>query len=142
LSEKVIVRQNKNFEVDFWAVDPNQPDSEDYQPVHGLHEITPYGMMLVSIATCNAQVVLSYAGNHGYKLDEVEFHMRYERTYQEDCDNCDQISKYEEEIYKQVKFIGDLNKSDQQKLFKISHQCPIDRIFKQGIEIQTELDLE
>lgn len=57
MSEQVIVRQYKSFETRFWAVDPNQPDSEDFQPVERLHELTPYSMLLVSIAACTAQVV-------------------------------------------------------------------------------------
>jgi uncharacterized OsmC-like protein len=140
MSEKVIVRQNKNYEIGFWAVDPNQPDSDDYQPVHGLHEVTPYGMMLVSLAACTAQVVLSYAEYHDVELDEVEFHVAYERVYREDCDDCENIDRYEEAINERIKFIGNLSDAEKQKLFKIAHQCPIDKMFRQGIQINSELD--
>jgi putative redox protein len=139
MTEKIIVRQNKSFEVGFWAVDPNQPDSDDYQPVQGLHEVTPYGMMLVSLATCTAQVVLSYAQHHGVNLDEVEFRLQYERFYQEDCENCENINQYGEKIHKAITFLGDLTEVEKMKLFRIAHQCPIEKIFKQGIEINSEL---
>jgi uncharacterized OsmC-like protein len=138
MAEKVIVRQNKNYEVGFWAVDPEKPDSDDYSSVHGLHELTPYGMMLVSLATCTAQIVLAYAENHNVPLDEIEFHMGYERNYLEDCDNCEQINQYEEHIIENIEFIGELSKDQKEKLFKIAHLCPIAKIFQQGINIQTE----
>ena len=64
MTEKMIIRQNKDWQVGFWATDPNDPESEEFQPVHGLHEITPYGMMLASLGSCTAQVVLSYAQHH------------------------------------------------------------------------------
>jgi len=139
MSEKIIVRQNKDYQVEFEAVDPHQPDSEDFQPVHGLHEITPYGMMLVSLATCTAQVVLSYANHHGLKLEQVEFRMEYDRVYQEDCDNCQHINQYHEIITEQITFQGDLSSQEREKLFKIAHQCPIEKIFRNGIEIKSEL---
>jgi putative redox protein len=140
MSEKVIVRQNKNYEVGFWTVDPNQPDSDDYQPVQGLHEITPYGMMLVSLATCTAQVVLPYAHHHAVDLEEIEFRLTYDRIYQEDCENCEHIHEYKEEINEQITFYGDLSQSEKEKLFKIAHQCPIEKIFRGGIDIHSELN--
>jgi len=142
MAEKVIVRQNKNFEVGFWAVDPNQPDSDDYQHVHGLHEITPYGMMLVSLGTCTAQVLFSYAQHHDVNLEEVEFHLSYDRVYKEDCEDCENIDRYEERIYEEVALFGDLSDSEKEKLFKISHQCPIEKMFRNGIEINSELNMD
>jgi putative redox protein len=140
MSEKIIVRQNNKYEVGFWAVDPNQPDTDEYQPVQGLHEITPYGMMLVSLATCTAQVVLPYAQHHGVDLEEVEFRLTYDRTYKEDCENCEHINEYKEEINEQITFHGELSESEKEKLFRIAHQCPIEKIFRGGITIHSELN--
>jgi len=139
MTEKIIVRQYKDYQVEFEAVDPHQPDSENYQAVHGLHEITPYGMMLVSLATCTGQVVLSYANHHGLDLEQVEFRMRYDRDYREDCDNCQHTGQYQEIISEQITFQGGLSSQEEEKLFKIAHQCPIEKIFRQGIEIKSAL---
>lgn len=142
MSEKVIVRQNKNYEVGFWAVDPNQPDSQDYQPVQGLHEVTPYGMMLISLATCTAQVLFPYAQHHDVALDEIEFSLTYDRIYQEDCENCQQINQFDEEINEEITFFGELSDSEKEKLFKIAHHCPIEKIFRDGIDIHSELNMD
>ena len=139
MAEKVIIRQNKNYEVGFWAVDPNVPDSDDYSSVHGLHELTPYGMMLVSLANCTAQIVLAYAENHNVPLDEVELRMKYERDYNDDCENCETSNQFEEQITEKIEFIGELSTEQKEKLFKIAHLCPIAKIFEQGIDIETKL---
>lgn len=140
MSEKIIARQNKNYEIGFWAVDPNEPDTDNYQAVQGLHEVTPYGMMLISLASCTAQIVFSYAQHHDVALEEVEFHLAYERGYSKDCDDCEHIDRYEEEINERIKFSGNLSKAEKQRLFKIAHQCPIEKMFRQGIAINSELD--
>jgi uncharacterized OsmC-like protein len=143
VSERIIVRQNKDNQIGFWAVDPNGPDSEEYHPVHALYELTPYGLMLVSLASCTAQVVFSYAQYHEVALDEVELHMAYERVYGKDCDDCENIDQYEEEIHERIKFGGEkLSDAEKEKLFRIAHQCPIDKMFRHGIEIRSELDQE
>jgi putative redox protein len=130
---------NNRYETGFWSIDPNQPEAEDFQPVQGLHELTPYGMLLASLASCTAQVVLTYAQHHDIPLEEVELHQAYQRHYQEDCENCEDIDRYDEHIQEQIAFVGDLDAGQREKLFKIAHQCPIAKMFETGIEIHTEL---
>lgn len=139
MSEKVIVRQTQDYQIEFQAVHPDQPDPGDFQSVHALHEITPYGMMLVSLATCTGQVVLSYANHHGLNLQEVELRVEYDRIYKDDCDNCQQIEQYVEIISEEIRFTGDLSQEERKKLFRIAHQCPIKKIFQDGIKIEAEL---
>lgn len=139
MSEKVIVRQNSRFETGFWAVDPNLPDSDDFEPVEHLHELTPYGMLLASLANCTAQVVHAYAHNHNIPLREVELREVYHRSYREDCDNCEDIDRYEEHIEEQIAFQGEFKEETREKLFKIAHQCPIMKMLETGIEIESEL---
>jgi uncharacterized OsmC-like protein len=139
MPERVIVRLNKRFETGFWSVDPSQPDSKDFQPVERLPELTPYGMLLASIASCTAQVVITYAQHHDIPLEEVELQQAYHRNYKEDCDNCEDIDRYDEHILEQIAFVGDLNPDQREKLFNIAHQCPIAKMFQTGIPIETEL---
>lgn len=142
MSEKIVVRQNKHYQVEFWASDPREPKSDEVEQISGLHEVTPYGMMLLSIATCTAQVVLSFAQHHGLNLEEVTLELEYHRDFQQDCDDCEEIEQYEEHITEQIRFSGDLSDKDKEKLFIVSHHCPIQKIFKQGIEIKSFLSTE
>jgi uncharacterized OsmC-like protein len=139
MSEKVIIKQNNQYQTNFWAIDPNKPGSEEFKPVERLHELTPYGMLLASLADCTAQVVHAYAHNHNIPLREVELREAYHRNYREDCDNCEDIDHYEEHIEEQIAFQGELNEDTREKLFKIAHQCPIMKMLETNIEIESEL---
>jgi uncharacterized OsmC-like protein len=142
MSEKIILRQNKQYEVGFWYTDPNQPDNEDFQPVQGLYEVTPYGMMLFSLAGCTAQVLLSYASYHNISLDEVIIRADYERNYKDDCDDCENINEFDEKIIERIVLQGNLDERTRKKLFQIAHQCPIDKMFRSGIAIDSNLTEE
>jgi putative redox protein len=139
MSEKVIVRQNKHYQVEFWASDPREPESDEVEQIGGLHEVTPYGMMLVSIATCTAQVVLAFAQHHDIDLEDVTLELEYQRDYDQDCEDCEEIEEFQERITEQISFSGDLSSKEEEKLFRIAHQCPIQKIFEEGIEIQSSL---
>ncbi len=139
MSEKVIVRMNTNFEVGIWAVNPNEPDLDNFEPINQIYELTPYGMMLASLADCTGQVVISYARHHDVGLQEVELKAEYERVFKDDCDACEGIDRYDEYIQEQISFHGNLSTKDRMKLLKIAHQCPIYQMFLQGIDIRSEL---
>lgn len=139
MSEKLIVRQNANFEFGIWAVNPNLPDDDDFKPVSHIFELTPYGMMLAANATCTTQVVFSYAQHHAVDLELMEIKIEYKRRFKEDCENCEGIDRYEEHIEEKVSFSGELNEEEREKLYHIAHQCPIHKMYEHGIEIRTSL---
>jgi putative redox protein len=138
VAEKVIVRMNRDYEVGFWYVNP-ESDRDDFQTVHGLHEVTPYGMMLISLASCTAQILLSYAQNHSVDLEDVALRLVYERVYAQDCEDCEDIEHYKEHITQEIALNGDLSDKEREKLFRIAHQCPIEKMFIEGIPIDTEM---
>jgi uncharacterized OsmC-like protein len=139
MSEKVLVRQKNNYETEFHAADPEAPGSDKLEHVRYIQDLTPYGMLLAGLASCTAVVVNTYAQYHGVKLDEVELIAEYQRTFKEDCKHCEEISQYDEQISLDMSFKGDLSPQDHEKLFKISLQCPIHKMFKSGIKVQTRL---
>jgi uncharacterized OsmC-like protein len=139
MSEKIVVRQKNDFQTEFWAADPEDPESAKLAPVRHIQDLTPYGMLLAGLASCTAVVVNTYARYHGVKLDEVELTTEYRRTFKEDCEHCEEISRYDEQITMDMSFKGDLGPQDHEKLFKISLQCPIHKMFKGGIKVQTRL---
>jgi uncharacterized OsmC-like protein len=136
MSEKVIVRQKRNYETNFTALDPEGPDAGQPRPVHGIHELTPYGMVLAGLGTCTAFVVNSYAEHHNVKVDAVELKVEYQRSFKNDCVNCEEIDAYEEQISMTVSFEGDLTAQERDKLFKISMHCPVHKMLKKGIIVK------
>ena len=74
MAEIVVHRMRNTFEAEFETADTDSPHAADRElkPVHAIHELTPYGMMLASLAACTTVLLHSYARNHGVRLDEVE----------------------------------------------------------------------
>ena len=136
MAEKVVVRQKNNFETEFRALNPELPESHELFPVKHIQDLTPYGMLLASLGSCTAVVVNTYAQYHNIGLDEVELTVEYERVFKEDCEHCEDISRYKESIGMDIGFTGKLTHEQREKLFKISLQCPIHKMLKGGIEVR------
>lgn len=83
MAEKVIVRQNKDFQIGYWANDPQQTELEDLEAITQVFQLSPYTMMLTSLGACSTIVVHTYAQNHGLELEEVEITLEYLREEQE-----------------------------------------------------------
>jgi uncharacterized OsmC-like protein len=139
LAERLVIRQNRRYQTEFLIPDPENPKSDEFQPIAHLHALTPYGMLLASVGGCTAVLLNSYAENHHVPLEEVEVRLEYRRDFNEDCENCERIERYEERIEEEILLFGDLDQGQRQKLFAISHQCSIHKILESGIEIHPEL---
>jgi uncharacterized OsmC-like protein len=139
MSEKVVIHQKSNYETEFWSLDPEAPDSTELHPVRRIEDLTPYGMLLASLGSCTAVVVNTYARYHKIALDAVDMSVDYQRTFRKDCENCEKISQYEEQINVEISFKGNLTPEQHEKLAKISLQCPIHKMLKHGIEVKSQL---
>jgi uncharacterized OsmC-like protein len=139
MAEHVIVRQNNKFQIEFRAQDPRDQESGEIQPVVHIHELTPYTMLLASLGACTTIVLHTYAQHHDVDLQEVESHLRYKRVFQHDCEHCEEIERFEEQIDQELTFSGDLTNEEREKLFRISKQCSVHKLLETGIEIRSQL---
>jgi putative redox protein len=139
MAEHVIVRQNSRFEIEFRALDPRDPESDEIEPVVRIHELTPYTMLLASLGACTTIVLHTYAQHHHVDLEEVELHLRYKRVFQHDCEHCEEIERYEEQIDQELTLVGDLTDKERQKLFRISKQCSVHKLLEDGVVIRSQL---
>jgi len=139
MTERLILRQNDRFETEFLTTDPHQPDSEEFQPRANLHELTPYGLFLAGLAGCTSIVLHTYAQNHGLNLHQVELRLTYDRVFDEDCEKCEEIERYKEQIEEEILLVGELDEREREKLFLVSKQCPIHKIVEDGIEVHSSL---
>lgn len=138
MSEKVIIRQKRNYETTYMALDPEAKAGEKPRPVSNINELTPYGMVLAGLGTCTCFVVTTYAEHHGLRVDAVELRLAYQRSFKEDCAHCEEIDKYEDLIHMTVSFEGNLTAQERDKLYKISLQCPVHKMLKSGIRVKSE----
>lgn len=138
MSERVIVTQDKNFQTHFLAQNPENEDHEELQDIFHIHELTPYGMLLASLAACTAIVVNTYAHHHAIPLDAIRVDAKYDRVFEEDCEDCDEDSRYEEIIQEQVEFEGDLDDRTRQRLHQVARACAVRRLLENGIRVETK----
>jgi uncharacterized OsmC-like protein len=138
MAEIVVVRMQRTFEADFLAADTEAPEVEqrELRPAHAIHELTPYAMLLASLGSCTAILLHSYAQNHGVDLQEVEIKATYDRAFAADCQNCQDIDEYAEQIEATIAFRGRLSDAERKKLLAISRHCPIHKILHDGIQTQ------
>jgi uncharacterized OsmC-like protein len=141
MAEIVIIRQNDKFETEFQAADTEAQDAagRELHPVHAIYELSPYGLLLVSLGACTAILLHSYAQNHGVKLQEVEVRMTYNRVFATDCKDCEQKDQYAGGIDAEVGFTGQLSPEERNKLFLISQHCPVHKILQSGIRTEFRL---
>ena len=139
MAERVIVKQDHQFRTQFSVADPEDIQSNVFETVEDIHQLTPYGMLLSSLASCTALVMHTYAQNHDIKLREVELHMSYQRVFREDCEDCEEEREYNEEISERILLEGDLSSAEREKLLRVAHFCPIFKMMKDGITINSSL---
>lgn len=139
MAENVTVRQDSEYETEILGPDPNDPESQKLHSVKIIYDLTPYGMLLASLGSCTAVLLNSYAQNHGLDLQRVELRLRYERNFKKDCENCEGIDRYEEQIDEEISLTGNLTGKEREKLFLISRHCPIHKMLKSGITVNSKL---
>jgi putative redox protein len=139
MGEKVIVRQNHLFQTEILAQDPHNPDDPMFHSVEHIYQLTPYGMLLASVASCTAIVLHTYAQHHSIDLHEAEHHMEYERVFADDCEECEHIHDYKEQISEEIVLTGNLTPADKRRLFAVSKHCPIHKMLLNGVEVISRL---
>lgn len=138
-AENIIVRQNRDFEIQILAPPPGAEEAGHLHPVGDIYQLTPYGMLLAALGSCTAIVLHTYAQYHDVPLHEVELRLKYDRVFAEDCRNCEAIGKYTEQIEEEIVLIGDLTLEERKRLLVISRQCPIHKMLAHGIEVRSHL---
>lgn len=138
MSERVVVYQDKSFRTDFKASDPHDDTVDELETVMHLHELTPYGMLLASVAACTAIVVNSYAKNHNIPLRAVTVDSSYDRVFMDDCEDCEGNNDYEEIITEKIEFEGDLDEKTLKRLHQVARACSVRRLLESGIRVITK----
>lgn len=137
MSERVIVYQDKGFRTTYRASDPNDETSDEVENVMHLHDLTPYGMLLASVASCTAIVVNAYARNHQIPLRGVTVDASYDLVFIEDCDDCDENGGFEEIIQEKIQFEGKLDENQLKRLHQVAKACSVRRLLENGIRVES-----
>ena len=134
MAETVVVTQGKQYLTSYQAGESEQAPAE-LRAVRHLHELTPYGMVLAGLGACTALVVNTYAEHHGLSVDAVVITLEYRRSFEHDCEHCEEIDTPEEQILMAVAVEGALSPQQREKLFAVALHCPVHRMLTSGIKV-------
>lgn len=127
--DKVIVRQNRDFQV---SMEARAEGEEELHHVTHIHELTPYTMMLASLGLCTGVVIHTYAHHHNVDVEVAEITLTYHRKEKEGPG-----AAYEEWIVETLHLEGDLSESQRERLTHVGHQCSIRKMLESGIEVKS-----
>ena len=128
--DKVVVQQNQDFQIKVWAQGERQ---DELRQVAHIHELSPYTMMLASLAMCTCVVIQSYAHHHRVDLSTANVTAAYHREEEEEASRSEDFEEWIEET---IDLQGDLSEDERDRLIHVGHQCSIRKMLESGIEVR------
>lgn len=128
--DRVVVQQNQDFQIEVQAQE--ERDDELRQVMH-IHELSPYTVMLASLALCTCVVMQSYAHHHRVDLEIAKVTTVYHR---EEHNGASGSEDFEEWIEETIEVEGDLSDEERERLAHVGHQCSIRKMLESGIEVR------
>lgn len=138
MAERVVVYQDHKFRTEFKASDVEGESESKLEGVMQIHQLTPHGMVLASLASCTAIVLNSFANHHDIPLKAVTVDCRYDQESREDCKNCEEGEHEQKVIREQLSFEGDLDNDQAGRLHQVAKACSVSRMLENGIRIISE----
>jgi putative redox protein len=114
------------------ADEPKSAGGEDLGP-------SPYELFIASIGACTVMTVKMYAERKGWDLKEVFAYLTHTKKPAEEVKSEKELSGRIDVVRKKLKFIGDLDESQKQKLKEIAAKCPVHRTVTSDVIIDTEI---
>ncbi|MBO3098695.1 bifunctional alpha/beta hydrolase/OsmC family protein [Gelidibacter pelagius] len=116
----------------FIADEPKSFGGDDFGP-------SPYDFLSAALASCTAMTVKLYAERKKWDLQEVFVYITYSKKHSEDLMlDADKPTRFDH-LLKKLKFVGNLDDSQQKRLKEIASRCPVHRTLLSEIVIDTEI---
>ncbi|SED16240.1 putative redox protein [Tenacibaculum sp. MAR_2009_124] len=122
--------QTKNHS--FLADEPTTFGGDDFGP-------SPYDYLSASIAACTTMTLKLYAQRKKWDLQEVYVYITYSKKHSDELSLDVEKPGRIDHISKKLKFVGNLDESQQQKLKEIASKCPVHKTVAKEVYFDTEL---
>ncbi|WP_349663869.1 OsmC family protein [Cellulophaga lytica] len=100
---------------------------------------SPYDFLSAGLAACTVMTLKMYAQRKKWDLQEVFVYITYAKKHSADLMlDVDKPTKYDH-LSKKLKFIGNLDNKQKQRLKEIASKCPVHRTLQSDIIIDTVL---
>tara|TARA_B110000967_G_C18899241_1_gene573315 strand:- start:3408 stop:4631 length:1224 start_codon:yes stop_codon:yes gene_type:complete len=116
----------------FIADEPTSVGGDDFGP-------SPYDFLSAGLAACTAMTLKLYAEHKKWNLQEVFVYITYSKKHSDDLNiDVDTPTRFDH-LQKKLKFIGDLDEKQTQRLKEIASKCPVHKTLQNKIIIETEI---
>ncbi|MEM6841130.1 MAG: bifunctional alpha/beta hydrolase/OsmC family protein [Bacteroidota bacterium] len=100
---------------------------------------SPYDLLAAGLGACTGMTLRMYANHKQWPLEEVIVHLKHQKIYDEDCQNCEDPSKKIDLIERVVEVKGDLTDQQRERLREIADKCPVHKTLHASIKVDTTL---
>ncbi len=114
------------------ADEPTSFGGNDYGP-------SPYELVSAGLSACTVMTIQMYAKRKGWQVTNVEVHTSYSKTHAKDCENCEDISSKIDTFRREIRFSGNLDDKQKQRLLQIADKCPVHKTLHSETQIITTL---
>ena len=116
----------------FIADEPTSAGGNDFGP-------SPYDFLSAGLASCTIMTLKLYAARKKWDLQEVFVYLTYSKKHSDDLEmDADTPSRFDH-LNKKLKFIGDLDEKQVQRLKEIAAKCPVHKTLQSNVIIDTEI---
>lgn len=116
----------------FIADEPQSFGGDDYGP-------SPYDFLSAALASCTAMTLKLYAERKKWDLQEVFVYITYSKKHSDDLmQDMGKPARFDH-LLKKLKFVGNLDNLQRERLKEIASRCPVHRTLLSEIVIDTEI---
>tara|TARA_R110002096_G_scaffold13569_3_gene47814 strand:+ start:7205 stop:8422 length:1218 start_codon:yes stop_codon:yes gene_type:complete len=116
----------------FIADEPASIGGADFGP-------SPYDYLSSALAACTVMTLKMYAQRKQWDLQEVFAYITYSKKHSDDLMLDLDQPKHIDHLQKRLKFIGNLDEKQKQRLKEIASKCPVHKTLQSEVIIDTEL---
>jgi uncharacterized OsmC-like protein/alpha/beta superfamily hydrolase len=98
---------------------------------------SPYDFLLAGLGACTSMTVRIYAERKKWPLQKVTVTLRHSRIHAQDCADCETATGQVDRIERVIRFDGDLDDNQRQRLREIADKCPVHRTLHSEVIIDT-----
>jgi putative redox protein len=107
------------------ADEPESVGGSDFGP-------SPYDLLNASLAACTAMTLKMYAERKKWDLQEVLVYITNSKKHSDDLGIITENPGYIDHMSKKLKFVGNLDAEQKQRLKEIASRCPVHRTLEKG----------
>jgi uncharacterized OsmC-like protein/pimeloyl-ACP methyl ester carboxylesterase len=122
--------QTKNHS--FIADEPLSIGGSDFGP-------SPYEYLNAALASCTVMTLKLYAERKQWDLKEVFVYVSHSRKHSDDLQVDVEKPKYLDHISKKLKFVGNLDAKQKERLKEIASRCPVHKTMTSKVIFETEV---